>query len=84
MQSNLYACGDPVNASDPNGREILFGTGAIDRSIVLEVIPAVVKFSRYVVTLYNVIYTTLELALKLAQTGSAAGMSYGRSFWVVL
>ena len=44
LHKYLYAGGDPINAKDPTGRAILFGTGAIDRSFLLETVPAVVGF----------------------------------------
>jgi RHS repeat-associated protein len=38
----LYADGDPVNLADPTGREVLFGEGAIDRDLILEVPGAII------------------------------------------
>ncbi len=48
LHKYLYAGGDPVNTIDPTGREILFGTGAIDYDILLEAPPVIAGFA-YVV-----------------------------------
>jgi hypothetical protein len=42
LHKYLYAGGDPINAIDPMGQEVLFGTGAIDYDILLEAVPKVV------------------------------------------
>jgi RHS repeat-associated protein len=52
LHKYLYASGDPVNAFDPTGKDSILETGAIDKSFVLETLPAIVKYSCAVIEIW--------------------------------
>ena len=73
LHKYLYAGGDPVNMLDPSGRADLFENALIEKSFILETIPAVVSMvGRFVVLeaipiLGRIAVSTVETTAYLAR-----------------